>query len=218
MDAVRRWRTYETPTSNNQKTEEMSARMSAYKQRLRHLQQAWAASCLHPCHLQHGGLTFSENPIYYRERLHSVHSVLPFCSCVFWSLFPPLPCGSGPAPCVLSLLLCFLHKRFYRQSFPLRLLFGFFSFPFQHDFRVGFSPPVISVSRLVSTASFRLKSVSILWKYTHAFFELFKMLTLYFLIPWLVILSDFSIVIITMGLVVCGECMLSWFIMFLHLH
>lgn len=142
----------------------------------------------------------------------------PFCSCVFRRLFPPLPCGPVPAPWVLSLLLCFLHKRVYRRSFPLRLLFGFFSFPFQRHFSLGFSPPVISVSRLVLTPSFRLKSVSILWKYTHAFFELFKMLTQYFLIPWLVILSDFSIVTITMGLVVCGECVLSWFIMFLHLH
>lgn len=186
MDAVRRWRTYETPTSNNQKTEEISARMSAYKQRLRHLQQAWAASCLHPCHLQHGGLTFSENPIYYRERLHSVHSVLPFCSCVFWSLFPPLPCGSGPAPCVLSLLLCFLHKRFYRRSFPLRLLFDFFSFPFQHDFRVGFPPRYLCftscIDRLISFEicfhSLEVHSC-VLWVVQNAYTVLFNSLACY---------------------------------------
>lgn len=41
-------------------------------------------------------------------------------------------CGPVPAPCVLSLLLCFLHKRFYRLSFPLRLLFGFFTSHFHH--------------------------------------------------------------------------------------
>lgn len=153
---------YKTPTSNNQKTEEVLASISTYKQRLRHLQQAGAASCLHPCHCSTVVSHSQETPSITEKGFPALCLLKSVFTSAVWSSSCTSDSTGEASPEASVWLLQF--------SFPSPFQFRFFSTMYLYF--------TSCIDRLILLEI----SVCILWKYTHALFELFKMLTLYFLI------------------------------------